>query len=114
MRGRKLNISLFLLHNLIFVVPKNIRIISAHYFIMKTPNNRELQQIAFNYSSDIDFRDFMNFYKKCTAFYIFSLRNSFRKTKQKKKNQEKKQIKTIKDQREKQIKALKNKVEKIF
>ena len=54
---------------------------------MKTPNKRELQQIAFNYSSDIDFRDFMNFYKKCTAFYIFSLRNSFRKTKQKKKNQ---------------------------
>ena len=81
---------------------------------MKTPNKGELQQIAFNYSPDIDFRDFMNFYKKCTAFQIFSLRNSFRKTKQKKKNQEKKQIKTIKDQREKQIKALKNKVEKIF
>ena len=34
---------------------------------MKIPNKRELQQIAFNYSSDIDFRDFMNPYKNCTA-----------------------------------------------
>ena len=31
---------------------------------MKTQNKLELQQIAFNCSSDIDFRDFMNFYKK--------------------------------------------------
>ena len=34
---------------------------------MKIPNKRELQQIAFNHSSDIDFRDFMNLYKNCTA-----------------------------------------------
>ena len=34
---------------------------------MKIPNKRELQQIAFNYSSDIDFQDFMNLYKKSTA-----------------------------------------------
>ena len=27
----------------------------------------ELQQIEFNHSSDIDFKDFMNLYKKCTA-----------------------------------------------
>ena len=33
---------------------------------MKIPNKRELQQISFNRSSDIDFRDFMNLYKKCT------------------------------------------------
>ena len=32
---------------------------------MKIPNKRELQQIAFNYSSDIDFQDFMNLHKKC-------------------------------------------------
>ena len=39
---------------------------------MKIPNKRELQQIAFNHSSDIDFQDFMNLYKKCTAKpYIF-------------------------------------------
>ena len=34
---------------------------------MKIPNKGELQQIAFNHSSDIDFHDFMNLYKKCTA-----------------------------------------------
>ena len=34
---------------------------------MKISNKRELQQIAFNHSSDIDFRDFMNLYKKCIA-----------------------------------------------
>ena len=34
---------------------------------MKTPNKTELQQIALNHSSDIDFKDFMKIYKKCTA-----------------------------------------------
>ena len=34
---------------------------------MKIPNKRELQQIVFNHSSDIDFQDFMNLYKKCIA-----------------------------------------------
>ena len=38
-----------------------------HYFIIKIPNKQELQQIAFNRSSDIDFKDFMNLHKKCTA-----------------------------------------------
>ena len=48
-----------------FAVPKNIGLNSRHYFVMKIPNKRELQQIAFNYSSDIDSQDFMNLYKKC-------------------------------------------------
>ena len=34
---------------------------------MKIPNKRELQQIALNHSSDIDFKDFMMIYKKFTA-----------------------------------------------
>ena len=34
---------------------------------MKIPNKQELQQTAFNHSSDIDFKDFMNLYKSCTA-----------------------------------------------
>ena len=33
---------------------------------MKIPTKREVQKIAFNYSSDIDFQDFMDLYKKCT------------------------------------------------
>ena len=34
---------------------------------MKISNKRELEKIAFNHSSDIDFQDFMSFYKKCTT-----------------------------------------------
>ena len=33
---------------------------------MKIPNKRKLEQISFNHSSDIDFQDFMNLYKRCT------------------------------------------------
>ena len=33
---------------------------------MKISNNRELQQIACNHSSDIDFKDFMKLYKDYT------------------------------------------------
>ena len=38
-----------------------------HCFIMKISNKQELQQIAFNHSLDIDFKDFTNLYKACTA-----------------------------------------------
>ena len=34
---------------------------------MQDLNKRELQQIALNHSSDIDFKDFIKTYKKCTA-----------------------------------------------
>ena len=37
------------------------------YYIMKIPNKRELQPVAFNHSSGIDSKDFKNLYKKCTA-----------------------------------------------
>ena len=34
---------------------------------MKIPNKKELQEIALNHSSDIEFKDFTKIYKKCTA-----------------------------------------------
>ena len=34
---------------------------------MKIPNKRELQQTAYNHSSDIYFKESMDLYKKCTA-----------------------------------------------
>ena len=34
---------------------------------MKIPNRQKLQEIAYNHSSDIDFKDFMNLLKKCIA-----------------------------------------------
>ena len=48
-------------------MPKDIRLNSTHYFIIKIPNKRELKQIVFHNSSDIDFQDFMNLYKTCTT-----------------------------------------------
>ena len=65
-RGKKLNISLVFIKQSYFDVPKNIRLNSRHYFIMKIPNEQKLQQIAFNHLSDINFKDFMSIYKKCT------------------------------------------------
>ena len=44
-------------------MPKTIRLNATHYFIMKIPNKIDLQQIASNHSSDIDFKDFMKLYK---------------------------------------------------
>ena len=65
-RGRKFNISIIFITQSYFKVPKDLRLNSTHFFIMKIPNKRELQQIALNHSSDIDFKDFMNIYKKYT------------------------------------------------
>ena len=66
-RGRKLNISIVFITQSYFKVPKDVRLNSTHFFIMKIPKKRELQQIALNHSSHIDFKDFMNIYKKCTT-----------------------------------------------
>ena len=66
-RGRKRNISIVFIMQSYFKVPKGVRLNSTHFFIMKIPNKRELQQIVLNHSSDIDFKDFMNIYKKCNT-----------------------------------------------
>ena len=48
-RSIKLNICIIFITQFYFAVPKNIRLNSMQHFIMKTPNKRELQQIAFNH-----------------------------------------------------------------
>ena len=42
-RRRKLNISLIFIMQSYFAAPKNIRLNSTHYFVIKIPNKRELQ-----------------------------------------------------------------------
>ena len=66
-RGRKLNISLAFITQSYFKVPKDVGINSTHFFVMKIPNKRELQQIALNNSSNINSEDFIKIYKKYTA-----------------------------------------------
>ena len=64
--GRKLNISLIFITQSYFKVPKDVRNNSTHFFIMKVPNKTELQQIAINHTSDINTKDFIEIYRKCT------------------------------------------------
>ena len=40
---------------------------TKNYFIMKIQGKWELQQIAFNHSSNIDFKGFANLNKECTT-----------------------------------------------
>ena len=42
-----------------FSVPKDVRLNSTHYLIMKINNKKELQNIAINHSADIDHQDFI-------------------------------------------------------
>ena len=58
-RDKILKISVVFIRQSYFVAPKKL--------ILKIPNNWELQQFIFHHSSDIDLKEFMNFYKKCTA-----------------------------------------------
>ena len=68
-RGRKLSISVVFITQSYFKVPKDVtpNFTHTHIFIMKIRNKRDLQQIGLNYSSDIDFKDFMKIYRKCSA-----------------------------------------------
>ena len=65
-RCRKLNILLVCITQSYFSVPKDVRLNSTHYLIMRINNKRELQNIAINHSADIDFKDFMKVYRECT------------------------------------------------
>ena len=42
---------------------------------MKIPDKQELQQTAINHSSDIDVKNFLNLYKKCTKKPYYFLVN---------------------------------------
>ena len=46
-------------------VPKDVRL-NFGYLIMEINNKRELQNIAISHSADIDYKDFVKIYKKCT------------------------------------------------
>ena len=66
-RARELNISLVFFTQPYFFFPKNIKLNSQHYFVMKFPNKGDLQKTTFNHSSNIEFQDFMNLYKKSST-----------------------------------------------
>ena len=65
-RCRKLNISLVFITQSYFFVPKDVRLNSTHYLIMKINNRREFQNIALNHSADIDYKNFVKIYREYT------------------------------------------------
>ena len=65
-RCKKLNISLVFITQSYFSVPKDVRLNSTHYLIMKINNRKELQNIAINHSADAGYQDFMKIYRECT------------------------------------------------
>ena len=65
-RCRKLNISFAFITQSYFSVPKDVRLNSIHYLIMKINNRIELKNIANDHSADIDHQDFKAIYRECT------------------------------------------------
>ena len=72
---QKINISLLFITQFYFSVPKDVRLNSTHYLIIKINNKRELQNIATNHSADIDNKDFVKIYRECTKEPYSFLRN---------------------------------------
>ena len=69
-KGRKWDILIFVITQLYFKVPKDDRLNSTHFLIMKIPNKREIQQMALSHSSDIEFKDFIKIYKNVLLDHI--------------------------------------------
>ena len=65
-RCRKLNISLVFITQSYFSVPKDVRLNSTHYLIMKINTRQELQNITIDHSEDIDYKGFMKIYREFT------------------------------------------------
>ena len=71
-RCRKINISLVFITQSYFSVPKNVRLNSTHYFIMKINNKIELQNIGINQLQTLIIKKFIKIYRECTKEpYIF-------------------------------------------
>ena len=59
-------ISLVFITQFYFSVPKTVKLNSTHYLIMKIHTRRQLQNIAFDHSANIGYKDFLKIYRNCT------------------------------------------------
>ena len=66
-RCTKLNISIVFITKSYFSTPKDARLNSTHYVIMKIQSKKELQNIAQENSGHIDFKNFLKTYKDYTS-----------------------------------------------
>ena len=65
-RCRKLNISIVFITQSYFRTPKDTRLNSTHYILIKINNIKELKSIAEENSGYLDFKDFLKIYNYCT------------------------------------------------
>ena len=65
-RCRKLNISIVFIKQSYFRTPKDARLKSTHYILMKIGNKKELKSITEENSGNLDFKDFLKIYNYCT------------------------------------------------
>ena len=65
-RCRKLNIALVFITQSYFFVPKDLRLNSTHYLIMKINNRRELQNVSTDHSAGVNYQDLKKSYRECT------------------------------------------------
>ena len=65
-RCRKLNIALVFITQSYFSVPKDLRLNSTHYLIMKINNRRELQNVSTDHSAGVNYQDLKKSYRECT------------------------------------------------
>ena len=65
-RCRKLNISIVFITQSYLRTPKDARLNSTHYILMKMGNKKELKSIAEENSGHLDFKDFLKIYNYCT------------------------------------------------
>ena len=73
-RCRKLNISIVFITQSYFRTPKDARLNSNHYILMKIGNKKELKSIAEENSGHLDFKDFLKIYNYCAKTpYSFML-----------------------------------------
>ena len=83
-RCRKLNISIVFITQSYFRTPKDARLNSTHYILMKIGNKKELKSIAEENLGHLDFKDFSKIYNYCTnnpySFMIVDTRPTARVT----------------------------------
>ena len=64
-RCGKLKMSLVFIPESYFSVPKDVRLNSTHYFVMKIKKQKRITKSAINHSADIDYNAFVRIYGEC-------------------------------------------------
>ena len=64
-RRRKLNVSIVFITQSYFRTPKDARLSTTHYILMKIGSKRELKYIAEEKLGNLDYKDFLKIYNYC-------------------------------------------------